>query len=125
LIQKEVAEKIVHNAPKKSFLRWCINYAYKVEYCFSVPPQAFTPPPKVMSAVIRLIPKSPDQIPLLSYDDMLIFLDQYSPFNRKTLGASLKIVNKLSVKSQKSRVKKFEISSFAHQRLEELGWDEM
>ncbi len=124
LIQKEVAEKIVHNAPKKSFLRWCINYAYTVEYCFSVPPEAFTPPPKVTSAVIRVIPKPLDEIPSLSYSILLIFLDQYSPFKRKTLWASHKIVSKLSKKSD-SDPKKFDITSYSHQRLEELGWDEM
>ena len=85
MIQKEVAEKIVATAPKKSFLRWLINYAYTVEYCFSVPPKAFNPPPKVTSAVIRLSPKKEDNIPTLSYDDMLAFLDQYSPYKRKTL----------------------------------------
>lgn len=124
LIQKEVAEKIVHNAPKKSFLRWCINYAYTVEYCFSVPPEAFTPPPKVTSAVIRVVPKSLDEIPSLSYDDMMIFLDQYSPFKRKTLWASHKIVSKLLKKSD-SDIQEFDITPYSHQRLEELGWDEM
>lgn len=124
LIQKEVAEKIVHNALKKSFLRWCVNYAYHVEYCFSVPPSAFTPPPKVVSAVIRLIPKPLDQIPSLSYDDMMIFLDQYSPYKRKTLWASNKIVSKLSKKS-KTTIKEFDITPYAHQRLEELWWNEM
>ncbi len=124
LIQKEVAEKIVHDAPKKSFLRWLINYAYTVEYCFSVPPSAFTPPPKVTSAVIRLSPKNSLDIPTLSYDDLLIFLDQYSPFKRKTLWASQKIVAKLSKKAD-SDTKNFDISGFSSQRLEELGWDEM
>lgn len=154
LIQKEVAEKIVYNAPKKSFLRWCINYAYHVEYCFSVSPEAFTPPPKVTSAVIRLTPKTWDQIPSLSYDDLLIFLDQYSPFKRKTLWASSKIVSKQQATSDKQQVESrknkaassklqatgqkiwslklkawdhiaFDISPYSHQRLEELGWDEM
>lgn len=124
LIQKEVAEKIVHNAPKKSFLRWLVNYAYTVEYCFSVPPEAFTPPPKVTSAVIRVLPKSLDEIPLLSYSKLLIFLDQYSPFKRKTLWASHKIVSKLSKKSDFD-TQEFDINPYSHQRLEELGWDEM
>ena len=31
LIQREAAEKIVYNAPKKSFLRRLINYSYRVE----------------------------------------------------------------------------------------------
>lgn len=146
LIQKEVAEKIMYNAPKKSFLRWLINYAYRVEYCFSVPPSAFTPPPKVTSAVIRVIPKSQDEIPSLSYDDLLVFLDQYSPFKRKTLWASSKIVEKQAApclpagKSRKSQAtgqkpwslkleawshRSFDITPYSHQRLEELGWEEM
>lgn len=85
LIQKEVADKIVYNASKKSFLRRLINYTYYVEYCFSVPSTAFNPPPKVTSAVIRLTPKSIENIPTLSYETMMIFLDQYSPYKRKTL----------------------------------------
>lgn len=124
LIQKEVAEKIVHNAPKKSFLWWLINYSYVVEYCFSVPPSAFTPPPKVTSAVIRLSPKNWEDIPALSYEDLLVFLDQYSPFKRKTLWASHKIVSKLS-KKKDFDTKIFDVSDFSSQRLEELWWDEM
>lgn len=124
LIQKEVAEKIVHNAPKKSFLRWLINYAYDVEYCFSVPPKAFNPPPKVTSAVIRLIPKTLDRLPSLSYETMMVFLDQFSPYKRKTLWASSKIVAKLA-KKKNSDSPVFVIAPFSHQRLEELWWDEM
>lgn len=124
LIQKEVAEKIVATAPKKSFLRWLINYAYRVEYCFSVPPKAFNPPPKVTSAVIRLSPKKNDDIPTLSYENMLIFLDQYSPYKRKTLWASSKIVAKLAKKRDSDEVM-FDITPFAEKRLEELWWEEM
>jgi len=139
LIQKEVAEKIVHNAPKKSFLRWCINYAYTVEYCFSVPPEAFTPPPKVTSAVIRIVPKVLGEIPSLSYSKLLIFLDQYSPFKRKTLWAASKIVQKQAASSKLQATGQkiwslkpeawdyiaFDITPYSHQRLEELGWEEM
>jgi 16S rRNA A1518/A1519 N6-dimethyltransferase RsmA/KsgA/DIM1 with predicted DNA glycosylase/AP lyase activity len=69
-----------------------------------VPPEAFTPPPKVTSAVIRVIPKPLDEIPSLSYSTLLIFLDQYSPFKRKTLGASHKIVSKQQAISNKQQV---------------------
>ncbi len=124
LIQKEVADKIVYNASKKSFLRRLINYAYNVEYCFSVPPTAFNPPPKVTSAVIRLTPKSTNTIPSLSYETMMIFLDQYSPYKRKTLWASSKIVSKLSKKSTEKWTD-FDTTHFASKRLEELGWEEM
>ncbi len=35
----------------------------RVEKCFNVPPGAFTPPPKVQSAVIKLIPYNPQTNP--------------------------------------------------------------
>lgn len=38
LIQKEVAEKIMTGAAKKSYLRWILGVHYTVEYCFTVPP---------------------------------------------------------------------------------------
>ena len=112
LIQKEVAEKISYNATKKSFLRWLINYAYHVEYCFSVPPEAFDPPPKVTSAVISILPKDKSVVPSLSYDQMIVFLDQYSSFKRKTLGSSQKIVNKLAKKNNPDQ-DVFDISPFS------------
>ena len=85
LIQKEAADKIIYDAPKKSFLRWLINYAYTVEHCFDVANTAFTPPPKVTSTVICVSPKPLDTIPTLDYQKLLQFLDLYSPYKRKTL----------------------------------------
>lgn len=120
LIQKEAADKIVHNAPKKSFLRWLINYSYRVEHCFHVPPSAFTPAPKVTSTVIRLLPKAQSDIPSLSYPRLLEFLDLYSPYKRKTLGASSKIVAKHQAKNNNPDAIVFDITDFSSQRLEEL-----
>lgn len=117
LIQKEVAEKIVHDAPKKSYLWRLLNYAHCVEYAFTVPAKAFTPAPKVTSAVIRIIPK--DTPSSCGYLALLAFLDRFSPFKRKTLGASAKIVAKHEGQCP------YAIEQFSHQRLEELGWEEM
>lgn len=119
LIQKEVAEKIVHDAPKKSYLWWLLNYAHRVEYAFTVSAKAFTPAPKVTSAVIRILPKLAQDISDCRYGDLLAFLDRFSPFKRKTLGASAKIV----AKHEGSCL--YNIEQFAHLRLEELGWKEM
>ena len=55
---------------------------------------------------------------------MLIFLDQYSPYKRKTLWASSKIVAKLAKKRDSDEVM-FDITPFAEKRLEELWWEEM
>lgn len=124
LIQKEPADKIVHDAPKKSFLWWLLNYAYRVEHCFDVPPTAFTPAPKVVSSVIRILPKDHSQIPLLNYQHLIRFLDLYSPYKRKTLGASSKIVAKQQ-KSSDQVPFVVDTTEFASRRLEELGREEM
>ncbi len=125
LIQQEVAEKINHDAPKKSFLRWLINFSYIVEVVFSVSPDAFTPPPKVTSAVIRILPKQESEIPLLDFLKLKTFLDLYSPYKRKTLWASSKIVAKHHSKTKDSDTILFDITDFSRQRLEELWWEEV
>ena len=59
LIQKEVAERITAKPGTRDFgyLSVECQYLATVEYLFSVPPGAFRPPPKVDSAVIRLVPR--------------------------------------------------------------------
>jgi 16S rRNA (adenine1518-N6/adenine1519-N6)-dimethyltransferase len=56
MFQKEVAERASASPGSKSFgvLSALVQPFYRIEYLFDVPPQAFNPPPKVMSGVIRL-----------------------------------------------------------------------
>lgn len=56
MIQKEVAERLAAPPGNKSYgiLSVLLQRFYKIEYCFTVPPHVFLPPPKVQSAVIRL-----------------------------------------------------------------------
>ena len=56
MIQKEVAERIAEPPGSKTYgiLSVLLQAWYDIEYCFSVGPGAFAPPPKVQSAVIRL-----------------------------------------------------------------------
>ena len=56
MFQKEVAERIAAKPHSKSYgiLSVLTQAFYEVEYLFDVPPSAFTPPPNVMSGVIRL-----------------------------------------------------------------------
>jgi 16S rRNA (adenine1518-N6/adenine1519-N6)-dimethyltransferase len=53
---KEVAERIAAKPHSKAYgiLSVLTQAFYEVEYLFDVPPTAFTPPPNVMSGVIRL-----------------------------------------------------------------------
>jgi 16S rRNA (adenine1518-N6/adenine1519-N6)-dimethyltransferase len=56
MFQKEVAERITATPGTKSYgsLSVAAQYYSKPSYCFSVPPRAFQPPPKVDSAVVSL-----------------------------------------------------------------------
>jgi 16S rRNA (adenine1518-N6/adenine1519-N6)-dimethyltransferase len=56
MIQKEVAERIVAKEGSKTYgiLSVLLQTYYNIEMLFKVPPGVFFPPPKVMSAVIRL-----------------------------------------------------------------------
>lgn len=58
MLQKEVVDRLVASPGKKDYGRLSIMLQY---YCkainlFEVPPHAFSPPPKVNSAVVRLVP---------------------------------------------------------------------
>jgi len=60
MVQKEVAERIcanVSDGKNYGVLSIAANIGFHRSYSFTVPPSAFTPPPKVDSAVIHLVPK--------------------------------------------------------------------
>lgn len=56
MFQKEVAERIASKSGTKEYgiLSVLVQAFYEVEYLFDVPQNAFNPPPKVMSGVIKL-----------------------------------------------------------------------
>ncbi len=56
MIQKEVADRIraPHGSKTYGILSVLLQSWYDIEYLFRVPPQVFHPPPRVLSAVIRL-----------------------------------------------------------------------
>ena len=60
MFQKEVAERASAKPGSKIYgvLSALIQPYYSIEYLFDVPPQSFTPPPKVMSGVIKLTRKT-------------------------------------------------------------------
>lgn len=60
MFQKEVAERIVAAPHTKDFGRLSVisQWLCEVRYDFKLPPEAFSPPPKVSSAVVTLIPRA-------------------------------------------------------------------
>jgi len=93
MIQKEVAERIAspHGSKKYGVLSVFLQAFYKIDYLFTVPPDVFSPPPKVDSGVIRL-EKYRNKIPC---NEELFFKVVKAGFNnrRKTLRNSLKKLN--------------------------------
>ncbi|HVY19578.1 MAG TPA: 16S rRNA (adenine(1518)-N(6)/adenine(1519)-N(6))-dimethyltransferase RsmA [Bauldia sp.] len=59
MFQREVAERIVAGAGDDSYGRLGVlaGWRSQAEIAFDVSPQAFTPPPKVTSSVVHLIPR--------------------------------------------------------------------
>ena len=94
MFQKEVAERICEKKGSKKYgiLSVLTQAYYETDYLFSVPPSVFTPPPKVTSAVIRLIRK--EQLDI-NYNERLFFKVVKLSFQqrRKTLRNSLKTFN--------------------------------
>ena len=67
MFQREVAERIVAGPGSKAYGRLSVlaNWRARSEIMFDIPPQAFVPPPKVTSAVIRIEPQAaPDGVSL-------------------------------------------------------------
>lgn len=60
MFQKEVAERIVATHGNKDYGRLSVlaQWLCHVRYDMELPPEAFTPPPKVASAVVTLIPRT-------------------------------------------------------------------
>lgn len=64
MLQKEVVDRMAAAPGSKVYGRLSVMLqAYcRVQPLFNVPPGAFRPPPKVDSAVVRLVPKSADEV---------------------------------------------------------------
>ncbi len=59
MFQKEVAERLVARPRTKSYGRLAVisQWLCEIAPLFDIPPRAFVPPPKVVSTVVRLVPR--------------------------------------------------------------------
>jgi 16S rRNA (adenine1518-N6/adenine1519-N6)-dimethyltransferase len=94
MLQKEVADRIASKHGNKTYgiLSVLLQAFYDIEFLFKVPPGVFYPPPKVMSAVIRLIR---NKRVTLDCDEVLFqhVVKQAFQKRRKTLRNALKHLN--------------------------------
>jgi len=56
MVQREVAERMVAQPPNMSLLSIAIQLSSHAHIAMVVPPEAFSPPPRVESAVVHLVP---------------------------------------------------------------------
>ena len=91
MLQKEVVQRLAAGPGSKDYGRLGImaQYYCRVIPLFDVPPGCFFPPPKVMSAIVRLVPREPA---LAARDPQLLSQVVNTAFQqrRKTLRNTLK-----------------------------------
>ncbi|MEI6000280.1 16S rRNA (adenine(1518)-N(6)/adenine(1519)-N(6))-dimethyltransferase RsmA [Paraburkholderia bengalensis] len=68
MLQNEVVERMVAEPGSKAFSRLSVmlQYRYVIDKLLDVPPESFQPPPKVDSAIVRMIPYAPHELPAVN-----------------------------------------------------------
>ena len=94
MFQKEVAERICAKEGSKTYgiLSVLTQAFYEAEYLFTVPPEAFDPPPKIHSGVLRLKRKENYELPCEEKKLRDVVKTAFQQ-RRKTLRNSLKKFN--------------------------------
>jgi 16S rRNA (adenine1518-N6/adenine1519-N6)-dimethyltransferase len=92
MLQKEVVERMAAEPGSKVYGRLSVmlQLACRVEPLFTVPPEAFRPPPKVESAVVRLVPLAPQDRHDADAGDVYTVVKAAFAQRRKTLNNALK-----------------------------------
>ncbi len=95
MFQKEVAERVAEKPGSKKYgiISVLLQAYYDIEYLFTVPPEVFSPPPKVNSGIIKMVRNNVKTLPV---DEKLFKTVVKTAFNqrRKTMRNSLKTLLK-------------------------------
>jgi 16S rRNA (adenine1518-N6/adenine1519-N6)-dimethyltransferase len=90
MLQKEVAQRMAAAPGGKDYGRLSVmlQWRYRIETVLEVPPQAFEPPPKVDSAIVRMrpLPAAATQRPQLLAELVAVAFSQRRKLLRHTLG---------------------------------------
>lgn len=92
MLQKEVVERMAATPGCKAYGRLSVMLQYhcEVEYLFDVPPEAFSPQPKVDSAVVRLTPHHESPYDVVVIKELEKIVASSFAMRRKTLANNLK-----------------------------------
>jgi 16S rRNA (adenine1518-N6/adenine1519-N6)-dimethyltransferase len=101
LVQREVAERMAATPGGKEYGALSVNVQAlaTVEMLFRVPPGAFHPPPKVDSAVVRLVPRADSIVPAELERRFSSFVQEVFALRRKQMRRVLRTVARLDVES--------------------------
>lgn len=92
MLQKEVVDRMAAGPGGRDFGRLTVMLGYRLETVplFDVPPDAFSPPPKVMSSVVRLRPHPPGTFEAVDPAVLSAIVRAAFSRRRKTLRNALK-----------------------------------
>lgn len=92
MLQLEVVERLAASPGSKDWGRLGVmaQFQCEVEHLFEVPPDAFYPPPKVQSAVVRLTPHLEPPFPRADKESLAKVVTQAFSQRRKTLRNNFK-----------------------------------
>jgi 16S rRNA (adenine1518-N6/adenine1519-N6)-dimethyltransferase len=94
MLQKEVVDRMAAEPGSKVYGRLSVmlQLVCRIEPLFEVPPGAFRPPPKVDSAVVRMLPLPPERLPQADPARLYSVVRAAFSQRRKTLSNALKQV---------------------------------
>lgn len=92
MLQKEVVDRMVAAPDSEAYGRLSVmlQYRFAMQRLFDVPPGAFTPPPKVDSAIVRMVPLGADRPRAKDDGQFAALVTAGFGQRRKTLGNTLK-----------------------------------
>ncbi|MGI9285166.1 MAG: 16S rRNA (adenine(1518)-N(6)/adenine(1519)-N(6))-dimethyltransferase RsmA [Pseudomonadales bacterium] len=92
MLQSEVVDRIVATPDNKAYGRLSVmlQYYFTVERLFGVPADAFRPRPKVVSAVVRLVPRTRSEEEAVDYQSLEQLLRAAFQQRRKTIKNNLR-----------------------------------
>ena len=91
MLQKEVVDRMVATPGSKVYGRLSVmlQYRYRMQKMFDVPPGAFTPAPKVTSSIVRMVPKKVDELLPVDMERFAVIVAAAFNQRRKTLRNAL------------------------------------
>ena len=91
MLQKEVVDRMVAEPGSKVYGRLSVmlQYRYRMQKMFDVPPGAFTPAPKVTSSIVRMIPKKTEELQPVDWEKFSSIVAAAFNQRRKTLRKAL------------------------------------